>query len=148
SGLRSQGEDDRQTQMRKKIEAMREALREGRVAHYNVRVMVRLKNGNRLKGVVKNGRFVELHDGLDFVPTDRDNPSAGLRVWYTAGTNSFLFIPHSTIAHYKIGVRLSDEQVKALEEKLIAQRKEADEQARKVAEDQLRAQQQQAQQQQ
>ena len=123
--LPAQKGKDYKTKVNEKVMAMRKAMRDGKVVHYNVRVRVRLKNGNRLKGIVKNGRLVELVDGLDFVTSANQlDPRAGLRVWYTAGTNSFIFVSYKDIARYKIGSTLSDEQVKAIEMKIADAKRE------------------------
>ena len=106
---------DRKKQIRERTKEMRTEMRKGQIRHFNVYVTVRLKNGNRLKGVVKNGQFIELDNGLDFVSADRDDPRAGLRIWFTAGTNSFIFLTYGQIAHYEIGNTLSDQQVKAMD---------------------------------
>ena len=58
-----------------------ELEREGRVVRSNVRITVRLNNGSKMAGVVRNGRFIERHDGLQFVPTDVRMEGAGVRLW-------------------------------------------------------------------
>ena len=40
-------QDWRKAQIRKKVEEMRRAMREGKIVRYNMRVKVRLKNGSR-----------------------------------------------------------------------------------------------------
>jgi hypothetical protein len=119
-----------QDKLAQKVQAQRDAMRAGKVRNYNVYVRVRLKNGNRMKGVVKNGRFVERRDGLDFEPSQRSVPGSGLRVWFTAGTNSFIFMPYDSIANYRIGRTLSDDQVKAIELTIAQKRREIEEQHR------------------
>ena len=119
--------------LKQRVEAMREAMREGKILSYNVRVKVRLQNGNRMKGVVKNGRFVELHDGLDFVSAGRQDDGSGLRLWYTAGTKSFIFLSYRDIVSYEIGAKLSDEQVKVIEAKISDQRQETQKNYRRIS---------------
>ena len=97
--------------IRKEIEAKEKAMREGKVVRSNVRITVRLQNGSRLRGVVKNGRFIEKHDGLIFVPSERVSEGAGLRLWYYDQTNSYIFLPWGTIAEHTIGEVLSDDDV-------------------------------------
>ncbi|MGA0058440.1 MAG: hypothetical protein ACO3RU_02535 [Planctomycetota bacterium] len=97
--------------IRKEIEAKEKAMREGKVVRSNVRITVRLQNGSRLRGVVKNGRFIEKHDGLIFVPSERVSEGAGLRLWYYDQTNSYIFLPWGTIAEHTIGEVLTDEDV-------------------------------------
>lgn len=97
--------------IRKEIEAKEKAMREGKVVRSNVRITVRLQNGSRLRGVVKNGRFIEKHDGLIFVPSERVSEGAGLRLWYYDQTNSYIFLPWGTIAEHTIGEVLTDDDV-------------------------------------
>jgi hypothetical protein len=117
--LPSQVVESARDRIRRKVDTMRQAMRDGLIREYNVYVKVRLKNGNRLRGVVKNGRFVELVDGIDFVSAARvSDKRAGMRVWYTVGANSYLFLRYRDIARYTIGSKLSDDQVKSIEHTL------------------------------
>ncbi len=105
----------------------RDQMREGKVVRTNVRVNVRLKNGNRIVGVVKAEQFVERLDGLDFVPTQVLTKDAGLRIWYFDHTNSYVFIPYAEIQDYRISNRLSDVQLKELEQQMAAEAKRNEE---------------------
>lgn len=102
-------------------------MREGHVIRTNVRVTVRLLNGSRLRGVVRNGRFIERVDGLTFVPSEMTEPNAGLRLWYYDETNSYIFLPYASIETHQIGEQLSQLEV-------IEIGRQFDEQARKRAE--------------
>lgn len=104
--------------VRRQIEEMRRAMRLGKVVRTNVRVRVRLRNGNKIKGVVRNGRFIEKIHGLDFVPADMKTEGAGVRVWYYDNTTSYIFLPFREIASYTIGERLTDDEVKAIEKRI------------------------------
>ncbi len=117
---------------------MRKAMREGRIVRYNVQVKVRLRNGNRMKGIVRNGRFIEKHDGLDFVITNKRSDRAGLRLWYYNGTNSYIFLPYASIAHYKLGLRMSDREIAQLERKLVAAERRRREMERELADERRR----------
>ena len=121
----------------------REQMRTGRVVRTNVRVTVRLKNGNKLIGVVKNENFIERLDVLDFVPTSVEVPGAGLRIWYTDNTNSYIFLTYEEIVGYRIHNQLTDVQVKAIEERIDRDKRTADEQraaaARRKQEEAARA---------
>ena len=130
--LCGQGGEGSKERIQKEIDTMRRQMQEGTLVRLNVRVTVRLRNENRITGVVKNGRFVERPDGLEFVQADRNTPGAGIRVWYYDGTTSCIFLPYEEIATYSIGQRLTETQVKAIEEKLELERKRADE-AREAA---------------
>jgi hypothetical protein len=96
------------------IENQQRLMREGRIVRSNVRVTLRLRNGSRLRGVVRDGRFVERPQGLEFLASDMGQEGAGIRLWYFDETNSFMFLPYSTIAYHKIGDRLSDEEVRKI----------------------------------
>lgn len=101
----------------------RDDMREGKVRKFNVRVRVWLHNESRLTGVVKQGRFVEKVDGLDFVEADVANPDAGLRLWYSDGTNSYIFVRYLDIARHRVMDTLSDEEVRAIEREVIENEK-------------------------
>ena len=122
---------DEQTaeQVKARIQEMRQAIREGLPIISHVRVTVKLRNDHKMKGVVKNGRFIEKVDGLHFVPAEMQSEGAGLRVWYYDNTNSYIFLPFEAIASYKIGQRLTDVQLKQIEDKIEQERLRA-EQAR------------------
>jgi hypothetical protein len=100
-------------------------MREGKVIRTNVRVTVRLRNGSRLKGVVKNERFIERVDGLSFVPADLRARGAGLRLWYYDNTNSYIFLPYDSILSHSIGEKLTDAEVRAIAERLDEERRAA-----------------------
>jgi hypothetical protein len=121
------GDTDRKARIREQIDQMRDAIRDGtKLVRTNVRIAVRLHNGNRLRGVIKNGRFIERVDGLDFVPAEKATPGAGVRVWYSDNTNSYVFLQHETIKTYKIGARLSDVEISQIEERIAADRERAE----------------------
>ncbi|MBK8974974.1 MAG: hypothetical protein IPM29_03540 [Planctomycetes bacterium] len=86
-------------------------MREGRVVESNVRITVRLTNGSRMRGIIRNGRFVERHDGLEFVSSDVRTPGAGIRLWYFSRSNSYVFLPFEQIKEHTIGQVLTDEEV-------------------------------------
>lgn len=113
----------------------RDDMRDGRVDRFNVRVRVKLKNGAKLNGVVKNGRMVEREEGIDFVETDRLSPDAGIRLYYFDETTSFVFLRWVDIAQHKVLVRLTDDEVRAIERE-FAER----ESKRREVEAQLKAQ--------
>ena len=106
----------------REVREKRDAMRAGNVIRTNVRVSVRLKNGNKLLGVVKNELFIEALDRLDFVAANMETPGAGIRVWYYNETNSYIFLPYVEIEEYHIQSRLSDAQVKVIEDRLEASR--------------------------
>jgi len=115
-------QDTKGARIKAKISEMRKAITEGRPITTNVRVKVKLRNGNKITGVVKSGRFIESVDSLDFVPADMTTPGAGIRVWYFDDTNSFIFMSFDSIASYRIGARLTDVQVQQIEARIAAER--------------------------
>ncbi|MHC5063380.1 MAG: hypothetical protein ACYTG5_05345 [Planctomycetota bacterium] len=119
--------------LRKEILEKQKMMREGRVIRSNVRVTVRLDNGSRIKGVVKGGRVIEKVDGLEFVPADMASPDAGLRLWYYNDTNSYIFIPFSTIKHHNIGEKLTDAEIVKIEERIDEAKKRSDERRKLLA---------------
>ncbi len=119
--------DALRVRIHERITEMRAAISEGLPVITNVRVSVKLRNGHKISGVVKQGRFIERVDGLDFAPADVATPGAGLRIWYYNNSNSYVFLPFGAITSYKIGARLTDLQVKEIEAKIDADRKRADE---------------------
>lgn len=123
-------ENARNREIEREILRMRKLLRAGKVVTSHVRLRVRLKNGNRIQGVVKNGKLIERVDGLHFVSADSQSRGAGVRLWYYDDTNSYIFLPFHSVASYKVGERLSGSQVLAIEQKIESDRERA-EQARK-----------------
>lgn len=101
-----------------RAQSMRKQIGEGRTVQSHVKVLVRLKNGNRLVGVVKDGKLVERIDGLRFVEAAAGDEGAGIRIWYTAGTRNFVFVPFRDFATYEIVQQLSNEQVQQIEKEL------------------------------
>lgn len=119
--------DDHKSRIRNEIEQMRSSMRDGgELVQTNVRIMVRLNNGNKLGGVIKNGRFIERVRDLDFVPAEKATPGAGVRVWYSDNTNSYVFLRHDEILTYRIGARLTDVQIREIEERIAADRERAE----------------------
>lgn len=108
--------DDARTTER--AQSMREQIDGGRTVRSHVRVLVRLKNGNRLRGVVKDGRFVERVDGLRFVDAQAKERGAGIRLWYTSGARNYVFVPFADFAEYTVLQRLSADELETMEKQL------------------------------
>lgn len=102
----------------RRAQEMRDNLGKGTQVKSHVRVQVRLKNGNRLKGVVKDGRLVERVNGLRFVDADASDRGAGIRLWYSGGTRNYVFVPFKGLAEYKVLQRLSPKELLAIETQL------------------------------
>lgn len=88
---------------------------------FHDRVLVMLKNGQKLNGIVKNKKFAERAEGFNYFSTDKDSRGSGLRLWYTRAGQSYLFIPYDEIAHVDTVARVSDLEVRELEESLLAE---------------------------
>lgn len=108
-------ERQNQAEMERVAEQMRRQLEEGKTIRSHVRVQLRLNNGNRVRGVVKDGRLIERVDGLRFVRAAENEAGSGIRIWYTDGRASFVFVPFSQIANYDVQERLSSEQLAKIE---------------------------------
>ena len=108
-----------------RIQRMRQAIRDGKQIVTNVQVKVRLRNGHKITGVVKNGRFMERVDGLEFVNADMQTPGAGIRIWYYNSTNSYMFLPFEAIQSYKIGERLTEVDLREIEQRIDKGAKES-----------------------
>ncbi len=126
----AQGITEKQKQeiIRRKI---LEHRRKGRLVKRNVKVRVRLRNGESLIGVVKEGRFVEKVKGLEFVPADIRTKGAGIRLWYYDDTDGYIFLPYTMIRTYKILKELTGVEIKAIRERILERRKKARELAKK-----------------
>ncbi|HEX6812754.1 MAG TPA: hypothetical protein VF384_14100 [Planctomycetota bacterium] len=103
--------------------SMREHMDTGKPLQSHVRVAVRLKNDNTLRGVVKDGKLVERVDGLRFVDAQAKEPGAGIRLWYATGARNYVFVPFSQFSEYEVLQRLSQKDLEDMEREL--QRDEA-----------------------
>ncbi len=94
---------------------MRRQMTEGRTFRSHVRVTVRLKNGNRMSGIVKDGVVVERIDGIRFVAAEASEPGAGIRLHYWNGKGNFVFLPFSEILEYRINGRITAAELTLIE---------------------------------
>ena len=114
-----------------RAKSMRKGISTGQQVKSHVRVRVRLRNGNRLTGVVKDGRLVERVDGLRFVDALALDTGAGIRLWYSGGTQSYVFIPFASLKSYEVVQRLSQEQLLAIENEMqMSAKRQKEQQAR------------------
>ena len=102
---------------------MREQIGAGRPVESHVRVAVRLKNGNRLSGVVKDGKLVERVDGLRFVDAQARDNGAGIRLWYSGNGRNYVFVPFADFAEYEVLQRLTGKQLAELEREMQQEEK-------------------------
>lgn len=115
-----------------RAESMRKSITAGRQVKAHVKVRIRLQNGNRLNGVVKDGRLIERVDGLRFVDANARDAGAGIRVWYSGGTRSYIFVPFASLKDYEVVQRLSQKQLMDLERAMQMTEKRAKERAVKA----------------
>lgn len=108
-----------------RAKSMRKGITNGRQVKSHVKVRVRLNNGNRLTGVVKDGRLVERVDGLRFVDAQALDTGAGIRLWYSGGTRSYIFVPFKSLKNYEVVQRLSAQQLLAIETEMQMAEKRA-----------------------
>lgn len=101
-----------------RAQTMREQIGLGRPVKSHVRVSVRLKNGNKLSGVVKDGQLVERIDGLRFVEAQAQEVGAGIRLWYATGARNYVFVPFTDFNEYVILQRLSQKQLDEIEQNM------------------------------
>lgn len=123
--------DDARVEQR--AQEMRDTIDAGRPVQSHVRVAVRLKNGNKLLGVVKDGRMVERVDGLRFVEAQAKERGAGVRLWYSSGARNYVFVPFADFAEYEILQRLSQKQLTEIENEMQMNERRAAERAAEQA---------------
>ncbi len=122
----------------RRAQTMREQIVLGKQVVSHVRVSLRLRNGNKLLGVVKDGRFVERVDGLRFVDATVKERGAGIRLWYAGGKANYVFVPFADVAEYEVMQRLTQQMLDEIEAELRLKEQKAiqdarDEEARKLA---------------
>lgn len=110
-----------QARLEERARTMREHIDTGKQVKSHVRISVRFKNGNKLVGVVKDGRFVERVDGLRFVDAQAQDRGAGIRLWYTSGVRNFVFVPFADLADYQVLQRLTAQQLDEMEREMQLQ---------------------------
>lgn len=109
------GESPVRSRVERQVEEMRRQVVEGRVFRSHVRVTVRLKNGNRIRGIVKDGVLVERVKGPRFIAAERDEEGAGIRLYYYNGNRNFVFLPFRDIKDYRIDRRITALELAAIE---------------------------------
>lgn len=110
-----------------KARRMRLQLEDSSTIRTHVRVDLRLRNGNRLQGVVKDSHVVEQKGGaLRFSALMNKSPESTLQLWYSNRNNSFVILPFVDVFEYRINERLTTTQLQAIEQELTARQKELD----------------------
>ncbi len=86
---------------------------------YHRQVLVHLVNGEKVKGLVRAGTVPEKPGGvLGFVRALPEEDTAGVRLWYVFGTNSYIFLPMELVKSMETVATLSDVEVKELDKKM------------------------------
>lgn len=120
----------RRAAIRDRIQRERARRRSQEVVRTHVRVRVKLRNGERLNGIVKNGRFVERPSGgLEFSRAEMTQKDAGLRLWYYNNADGYMFLPYKWIKTYKVLQRLTDVEIKVIRDEIKDKERSAKEQA-------------------
>ncbi len=101
--------------MAERAQEMRENLEVGAPTGTHMQVALRLRNGNRIQGLVRDGRMAERVDGRQFVEARADDAGAGVRIWSAAGRRDYVFVSFRDIAEYQILQRLSQRQLEQLD---------------------------------
>ncbi|MCA8968397.1 MAG: hypothetical protein KDC95_01385 [Planctomycetes bacterium] len=109
----------RREAIRQRIQRERARRLATTVVRTHVSVRVRLRNGERLQGIVKDGNFVERPSGgLEFVRAEMTQKDAGLRLWYYNRTDGYIFLPYTMIETYKVLKRLTDNEIKVIHDEI------------------------------
>lgn len=109
----------RRAAIRERIQRERARMRQQKVVQTHVKVRVKLRNGERLQGIVKNGRFVERPSGgLEFSRAEMTMKDAGLRLWYYNNADGYIFLPYKSIKTYKVLKRLTDVEINVIRDEI------------------------------
>lgn len=126
------GTPDESVTVERRAKEMRESLESQKPIRSHVRVEVKLQNGNKLQGIVKDGRLVERVDGLRFVDAHADDKGAGIRLWYSGGASNYVFVPFADFAQYKVLQRLSAKELTEIEDRMRMEEAAAAEKRRQL----------------
>jgi len=101
------------------------------------RVMLHLVKGTRIDGYLRVIEPEVLDDATRTfrVAEDPDHPKAGLRVWYTQGTNGYIFVPKRHIEKLEVKYVVTDDHRKDVMDKLTRLHVTAVESRRRAQED-------------
>jgi hypothetical protein len=104
---------------------LRRDLLAGKTLRSHVRITVRLTNGNKLRGIVKDTKLVQTDGGLRFAPSEPKDRTDGIKLWYSEGRSSYVVLPFADIRDYLVQERLTSEQLRAIELQVAAAEKAA-----------------------
>lgn len=131
----TEGRSQEPSKIEQRAKEMRDNLDAPKPIRSHVRVEVRLANGNKLDGIVKDGRLVERVDGLRFVEAQAGDKGAGIRLWYSGGANNYVFVPFADFSEYKVLQRLSAKDLVEIEGKMRLEEAAAAEKRRQAEAD-------------
>jgi flagellar biosynthesis GTPase FlhF len=98
------------------------------------RVRLHLRTGSKISGIVRGG--LEVLVSRSFRPASNEGADgAGYRVWYSTGTNGFIFVPRRDIVRVENLGAVTNEQRKALDQALADLRQAAQQSRLKARED-------------
>lgn len=98
----------------------------------SVRVIVHLRNGSRVTGLVKNGQFVESAGERGFLQAEKLEGN-GIRVWYAENSNDgFIYLEWREILDIEIERLVTEEELVEMAEDADRKAKEAIDRARKL----------------
>lgn len=113
-----------------------ELLRLKTKADIKAEITVRTTSGRPVtfKGVIRNGKLIERIVKRRFVPQkDLEHPRAGVRVWWSGGSDGYIFFRYSTIKTLAITGKLTAEERREIMRRLKAKREGRDPDANKEA---------------
>lgn len=117
-----QGNDPDLDQIEEKIADVREK---------SVRVVFRLRNGSKVTGIVKNGRFIEATRDHLFVRANQLEGN-GVRVWYADGGNGFIFLEWTQVKDIEILKSVSEADQKEIVDAAADRARRAIERSRQI----------------
>jgi len=100
-----------------------ELLRLKSKADIKAEITVRTTTGRPVvfKGVIRNGKLIERIFKRRFVPQkDLKNPRCGVRIWWSGGTDGYIFFRYSIIKSLAITGRLTDAERREIMRRLKA----------------------------
>jgi len=128
-----EADEEKRQKIEDKIREHRARLKLQGVVQSHIQVKVTLRNGEIMRGIVKNGLFVEKPTRLEFVRSEMQVAGAGIRLWYYDDTSGYIFLPYRTIKSYKIIRKMTDLEVADLHNRMLAKKTEAEDEVKKRA---------------
>jgi hypothetical protein len=99
------------------------------------KVEVLLREGDTIVGVVKGSRSEVMVNGRYRKAKDKEEPGAGIRVFYAMGLNGFLFVPYATIEEVTYQGELTVDEGIAIARRIAAERRASEQERVRIAEE-------------